>query len=187
MGCVALLVLACDPSPPPRDGLTAETTRKTRPDSSSLYADPALVPSRDGEHARRELALAGDASTLLEALPEIRRAEVVVRLPAPRSGTRDEEATPNATVVLELDGPDAESEAVRARALRILRGAIDPRVAVQLELLGPSAGVEGRADGHGPRAVDFGLALALLGFGLSAGILLERMRRRRHPGSAQPR
>lgn len=123
-----------------------------------LYGDPALVPTRAGERAREELARAGAVSSALAALGA-EELEVEVRLPL-------------------ADDPGAVVVAGRAPP-----GLSEPEIrALVTALCGPwSAGatqLQWRVEGPRGRGGDLPLALALLGLGASAGITLDRLRRR---------
>lgn len=147
-------LIACEP---PRGPAIRELRGKRE-----LFGDPALVPTRAGERAREELALADAVSSALGALGAEGLA-VEVRLPAA--------GDPGAVVVTGA-GPPGWGEAEAARLVG--------------ELCGPwSAGVVRVAwRGAAPtpprgRAGDLPLYGALLGLGASAGVAVDRLRRRR--------
>jgi hypothetical protein len=56
IGCVG-----CEPPARPRQD-------QRRTDKRSLFGDASLVPTREGERVRRELALAGELTTSLELM-----------------------------------------------------------------------------------------------------------------------
>jgi len=171
----------------------ATATSKPTPTSASVYGDPALFPSREGGQALRELALAGDARQLLLALAPVRDATVVVRVPRPTaasaavwasSAAKNDREPVRVSAVLTLTETarvDAQAETeLRQRVDSILRSSVAPQLDLNLQLrrterVGPSPD---RAPPRGGRALDIGFALALLGFGLSAGLVLERLRQR---------
>jgi hypothetical protein len=145
---------ACDPPRPP-------AVRELR-GKRELFGDPALVPTRAGERARQELALADAVASALGALGAEGLA-VEVRLP--------EAGDPGAVIVAGL-GPPGWGEAEAAALVR--------------ELCGPwSAGVVRiawrEAAPAPPRrpAGELPLYCALLGLGASAGVAVDRLRRRR--------
>lgn len=133
-----------------------------------LYGDPALVPTRAGERARAELALADAVRAALAALGAGELA-VEVRLPAgPDPGA----------VVVTGQAPPGRREAELRRLIADLCGPwSEPviRLVFREGAAGPGAPASGQ--GRGDRG-DFALYLALLGLGASAGITLDRLRRR---------
>ncbi len=61
---LGLLLLACEaPVAPPAS--------PPAPDKRALYGDPALVPTRAGERAREELALAGSVAAAVRARADV--------------------------------------------------------------------------------------------------------------------
>ncbi len=158
---VASVPACSEPGPSPRVATS---------DKRALYGDPGLVPTRAGERARQELALAGSVAAALRARAEVVALAVEVRLPA--------QGDPGAAVIsgqLTLDA---------ASVTRIAEGVLGPWSAgrVQVELAPPKVGAVEREEppaspGRGwPR---WPLALALVGLGASAGVSIERLRQRR--------
>lgn len=127
-----------------------------------LYGDPALVPTRAGERAREELALAGAVAAGVRALGG-EPLHVEVRLP--RAGDA------GALVVIAREVPGGPGEA----ELRALVGDLCgpwSLAATRLHLrpeAPPEAPPRGRWPLHG----------ALVGLGASLGIAFDRARRRR--------
>ncbi len=165
------LVIACE-GPVPR------VTEARVPDKSRLYGDPALVPTRAGERAREELALAGSVVAALRARGGDGALAVEVRLP----GAGD----PGAAVVTGSLALDAAS------VVRIAEGVLGAwsvgRVQVELAPARAEASEAAQATGvaaaqgpaWGPGSwQSWLLATALLGFGVSAGVSIERLRQRR--------
>lgn len=152
------LLLACEAP-------VARTASPPAPDKRALYGDPTLVPTRAGERAREELALAGSVAAAVRARADVGALAVEVRLPAG--------ADPGAVVVAGAVGLPAES------VVRIAEGVVGPWSAgrVQVEL-GP-----GPTLADAPRArLGWALALALLGLGAAAGVALDRGIARRRQG-----
>lgn len=149
----AAIASACDPPRPP-------AIREVR-GKRELFGDPALVPTRAGERAREELALGDAVSSALGALGAEGLA-VEVRLA--------DAGDPGAVIVTGM-GPPGWSEAEAEALVR--------------ELCGPRAGAvrvawRGAAPDPAPRrAGDLPLYGALLGLGASAGVAVDRLRRRR--------
>jgi hypothetical protein len=151
-------------------GVTAEV--RAAPATSArakaaLFGDPTFVPTREGERARRELALAGSLQEHLAADPRITDVVVDVALPGPESppGSR-----PRALV--SLRGPaDAEAalSAAVETAARVVLG--DPRAEIAILRRDPEPAAPAPA-GH-LRSL---LALALLGLGASVGVAIDRRR-----------
>ena len=163
------LVIACE-GPAPRVAVDRV------PDKSRLYGDTALVPTRAGERAREELALAGSVVAALRARGGQGALAVEVRLPTP--------GDPGAAVVAGSLALDAAS------VVRITEGVLGAWSAgrVQVELAPARAEASeaaqatvAAADGAGRVASWQGwlLAVALLGLGVSAGVSIERLRQRR--------
>jgi len=139
---------ASRPSPPP-------------PDKARLFGDPLLVPSRDGEAARRELAAAGEITATLAAADLVADVHVDV-----------EEA--GRVVVGGKLASDADEPETRARVAAIVDGVLGPDPARKLVVeLGrtPSTPVRERPA--------LPIVLAAMGFGASAGIAIDRALRRR--------
>lgn len=155
---LGLLLLACE-APAARVGA------RPTPDKRSLYGDPSLVPTRAGERAREELALAGSIEAAVRARAGVGALAVEVRLP---TGT-----DPGAVVIAGQVALAAEGVA------RIAEGVVGPWSTgrVQVEL-GPAPTL---AD-EPPRRVGWALALALIGLGAAAGVTLDRWIARRREG-----
>jgi len=146
-------------------------------DKAALYGDPALVPTRAGERARQELALAAAVTAAVAARADVGALVVEVRLPAGADG---------GAVVVAGEVALAGEEVTRiAEAVvgswsfgRVAVFVRSPRAGA-LAADGPLA-ADGSlaADGpRGPRGGDWRLVVALVGFGASAGIAVERLRR----------
>lgn len=135
-------------------------------DKEALYGDPALVPTRAGERAREELAIAAAVAAAVRAHGG--GAPVVeVRLPAGADG---------GAVVVAGELALAPDDVVRV-AEEVAPAWSVGRVRVFARAAAP--GVSEAAcspDRTGPR---WPLGLALVGFGASAGIAVDRLRRRR--------
>ncbi|PRQ02895.1 hypothetical protein ENSA5_19850 [Enhygromyxa salina] len=156
---IALSVVGCQEpqrSPPVR----SETGKQ------ALYGDARLVPTREGERVRRELALAGEIGAALELL-ELGPAHVDVELGR---------AT-NSVVVVARAPADVDQDALEATVVE-LSAAIVPELepdAIHVWLR-PRASVEAPK----PRpARPWALVFACLGLGLSLGVTIERARARR--------
>ncbi len=140
----------------------AEPSRtQPRPDKARLYGDPGLVPSRDGERARGELALGADLEQALATTPGVANARAVVR---------SDDAGLRVVVGVERHA-DADPAEVESAARQ------------RVELLAPEASLvlDSRplpAAPSAPTGLPVGLALVLLGLGSSLGVLLERLRQR---------
>lgn len=147
--------LACEAAP-------AQAPDWSGPDKRTLYGDPALVPTRAGERAREELALAGSVIAALRARAGQGALAVEVRLPGA--------ADPGAAVVT------GELALAAEDVVRIAEGVLGPWSAgrVQVELAPARADASDRA-----AEPPWALALALLGLGVAAGVSIERLRRRR--------
>jgi hypothetical protein len=135
------------------------------PTKASLFGDPALVPTREGERARRELALAGELAEALE-LVGCARARVTVSL---------DEDSPRAAIAAQL-APGADSEQTRARAEALARAIVPDLGADDTLAISLAEAPEAEAPEDHPLIS----GLALLGLGLSLGLGLgvgfERLR-----------
>jgi hypothetical protein len=152
------LAAACDPATP--------RPSPPAPDKAQIYGDPALVPTREGEWARREVALAGELEGQLAVAPGVQRARVSVRsLP---------ERPASIAVDVRVD-PGADPAPIEARARKL----------GQLLLPGGEVDVAVHAGPPAPPPEDRNtplLVLAVLGLGVSAGLAIERARVRRRSG-----
>ncbi len=159
--------------PPAVAGLHSETGAKQR-----LYGDPALVPTREGERARRELALEGEIDESLASLGLLERTHVSVILDPMGA------AAPSAVVVARVteQAPRA-TEAVQ----KITAAILGPRRSLELQLIphpAPSSPEEAKAPATDPKR-SLALALAILGLGVSLGVLGERLRPRLRAQAAE--
>lgn len=138
--------------------------QQRRTDKRSLFADASLVPTREGERVRRELALAGELTTALELL-ELGPVHVNVELQTGHS---------SAVVVAQLPA-NAVSEQLDADITQLAAAIVPKLEASQIHVwLRPSA-----EPPPPKRDRSWALILACLGLGLSLGVTLERARARR--------
>ncbi len=150
-------LVACADAPVPRG---AERT----PDKAALYGDPGLVPTREGEQARREAAQAGEIRAAVELLAGVESARVDVE--SDDAGTR-------AVVVVRLHDEDARED-VRASTQRIVEAVLGPDdLETVIELGSPR--VEAPLEPT-PRTT-WPIAIAVLGLGFSLGVTFDRARR----------
>jgi hypothetical protein len=134
-------------------------------DKARLFGDPGLVPTREGERARRELALAGQIRRALVDLSDVESASVDVEL-----------ASPPTRVLVALAASTTEDERL-ARLEHYANEAASAVVGEPAEvtvLIDASPAPEPVGGGAPPLP----LALALLGLGVSGGIAVERWRSR---------
>jgi hypothetical protein len=153
LAAVVLVATAC--SEP------AAAPERAAPDKAALFGDPSLVPSREGEAARRELASAGEIEAVLRASGWIDRVHVDVEHGEPIrvviAGTR------GATTPAELD---EEIAAVVAGVLARDDAEIVLAIATPSEPPAP------------PRR-EVPLAFAAVGLGASVALAIDRALRRR--------
>ena len=109
------LVLACGEAETER-----QPPRRPVPDKDALFGDPGLVPTREGERARREIALAGEIHNAIVVLPEVARARVDVEL-----GDGEDEPT-RVVVAAELRGDAGLEPAFREAVGRVVRAIAGP-------------------------------------------------------------
>ena len=145
-----------EPSEQPRRG-----PRRAASDKAALYGDAALLPTREGERARAEVAVAEELRQSLEALHEVERAQVTVSMHGGRPRTA-------AVVVRARAGTD--TDALRARGERLAHGVLGPDpVPLEFEVSAPSQGPDAPPDPTSPL-----LLLAVLGLGISLGLTFDR-------------
>ncbi|MEZ4428956.1 MAG: hypothetical protein R3A51_14860 [Nannocystaceae bacterium] len=173
-------------------GCAASTTAPPRPrasvpDKAAMYEDAALVPTREGELARRELAFAASARAAVESVSPWRVAFVEARLGRGRSGRLLMTIAPPEGVTVEAIPPALASQ---LRAL-IVPLAPEPWTDAQttLELAHPVM-TSAQREPPTPRSPSLLLALCLVGLGASAGVTLDRLARARareaSPGRGRP-
>lgn len=141
-------------------------------DKRSLYGDPALMPTREGERRRTELALAGAIDRALDVL-DVDDRTVNVELD-PR--TRD----PLRVLVVgqvRADAPPDRGEQVA----EIVASVVGP-----LPAPGPTITLARAQDPGAPqRALPWLVAVAFLGLGFNAGVVFDRGRRHWNRRSAR--
>jgi hypothetical protein len=142
----------CDRPAPPRARV---------PDKATLYADPGLVPTREGEQARTELAAAAEIRKLLVATTWIDDVHVDVE--------RRDDGT---TVLVGGVRSGRAPEDLERRIDGIARGVVGDTPSIVLALGEPPTAAP-------RRAVDIPLLLAVLGLGASLGLTIDRAWRRR--------
>jgi len=155
-----------DPRPAPSRPRGAEWARdRPRPDKASLFGDPALLPTREGERARTELAYAGEiesAIRLLQGAVDVRvDVELTPRLEAP-----------TAAVVARFAAETALNER-RLDIDRILHAVLPDGGAARTEIV--LSVVEPERPESGPSKAP--LAIACLGLGFCVGVAFERLRK----------
>lgn len=144
-------------------------------DKAALYGDAALLPTRAGERARNEVALAEEVRAAVEALHAVERARVTV--------AADSAGAPRSAAVVVRARGNADLDALAASATRISRAALGvPELAVEVEVSAPSPD-EASAEGPEDPAPPLLLLLGVLGLGVSLGLTFDRaagiLRRRR--------
>ncbi len=152
------LVAACgEPANP--DG----PRRRAPADKARLYGDPVLVPSRDGEAARRELALAGEITAVLEATDTLDRLYVDVEIDA-------------TAVRVVIGGQWRMGVATNGVPIADLVAAI---VGGEHKLVLAISDMPAKPDRP---PLPLALALVAIGLGASIGITLDRVAQRRRRG-----
>jgi len=161
--------LGCGETEDRRPSTTGQTTSRAK-----LFGAPELVPTREGEAIRRELATSAEIRDTLAGVLVWEIEHVQVRLPT-RAGPPG-----HVTVVLKAGGEPSElSDSEIAQTRKIVAGVVPVAgwTADQTDVvLAPSVDVERPPPADTPR--DVLLALCLIGFGASFGIVIDRSRRR---------
>ena len=149
---LALCACAEPSSTPPRPD--------RRADKEAAYGDPTLLPTREGERVRMEVALAREIEQAIVLLPEVTRARVDVEQPR-----RHHDGPTRVLAVVETT-TSADS----------LRSTID---AIARTIAGPDATIElvlASSPSEPSPPPSWPLLLGILGLGLSLGISIERGR-----------
>ncbi|MFO7566066.1 MAG: hypothetical protein R6X02_25705 [Enhygromyxa sp.] len=142
-------------------------------DKQAVFGSASLVPTREGERARRELAIAGE---LEQALARLGLGPAMVDVELRGAGGETHEAS--AVIVIarrphHLDAGQAEATVAE------LVGAMVPGLeAGGLHLWWQPTIAEAPGPAHAPTWRSWALMFSCLGLGLSLGVLAERMRSR---------
>ena len=153
-GLVAVLGLGACGEPTPRP-----SPAPTRTTKGSLFGDATLVPTREGERARGELATAGQIERAVATLPAVAHVTADVRT-QPAGG-------PRTVVVVALRRPTDDAAHLRATLEGLVASIAGGPVHVVIEAPPPTE----------PDApVPWLLVLGLLGLGASVGVAAERLR-----------
>jgi hypothetical protein len=156
---MALALTACGQPP--------NTVRApARADKARIFGDASLVPTREGERIRREIALAGEIEALIEPLPEVTTAGSSVDLRPPTARVLVSVLTPEVT--------EDETRQLEHYAREVAAAVVGREAEISVALRSGPAPEPARSP-----AFPVLLALALVGMGSSAGIAFERLRRRR--------
>lgn len=135
-------------------------------DKQSLYGDPGLVPTRQGEAFRRELAVAGEIEAAVGVMAGVQDVRATVR-------------EGNIGISVRAEPWVAQSE-LRQGIEHLVEAAAGPESVSRLNLVVTRTAVAPTA----PSApISWGLALGLLGLGASLGIMFDRLLRRSRPSS----
>lgn len=152
---LALVLVAAACSEP------AAQPQRAAPDKAALFGDASLVPSREGEAARRELASAGEIAAILRASGWIDRVHV------------DVEQAASIRVVIAGARTSTAPADLEAEIAAIVAGVLTRDDAeIVLAIATPPESPER------PRR-ELPLALAALGLGASVALALDRALRRR--------
>jgi hypothetical protein len=165
-------VLGCGTPASPRPGPARGAS-----DKAALFGDPSLVPTRQGERARREVALAQEIEQALAVLPSVDRARVDVELARPVGSS---EPPPRVLAVV-AGRPESDATELALRARSIVQAVMGPGAVVEV-VMEPSPTAPPLAE-----RTRWPLLLGILGLGFFIGVLLERIRGLRRPGAARHR
>ncbi|MEX1366716.1 MAG: hypothetical protein AB1Z98_26555 [Nannocystaceae bacterium] len=159
-----LVTAACDESRPRR----AEAPRTDRGDKQALFGDPTLLPTREGERARAEVSMAREIEQAISVLPAAASSRVDVEL-----SRRGVERAPRVIAVVRGQ-PTAQTEALREQVATIVLAVAGPDADARL-VVEPG----GSPLPEPTRPPSWMLLMGVLGLGLCAGILVERIRQLR--------
>ncbi|MCX4239811.1 hypothetical protein [Paraliomyxa miuraensis] len=134
-------------------------------DKAELFGDASLVPTREGERARRELALAREIEHAIALLTGVMTVRVDVEQP------EREAAEPVRVLAVVVSESIPEPEALDGRVRAIAQAVAGPTATVEVVL------EAGPAPRDPPRPA-WPLLLGVLGLGACGGTLLERVRQR---------
>ena len=154
LGWIGLLVTACE-------ARSIERPSPARVDKQAVFGSASLVPTREGERARRELATAGELEQALDRLG-LGPAHVDVEL-------RD----PTAVIVIARG-----SERDEATVIELTRALIPELEPANLHVWWQPTIAETPAPAQDREPRSWALMLACLGLGVSVGIVAERLRSR---------
>lgn len=135
-------------------------------DKQSLYGDASLVPTREGERIRRELALAGELRHALEPLG-LTAVHVDVELREPAG-----------VIVAGRAEPGVEASELEAAIVDFAHVLVPDASSVRVRLVASESEVESPAPAPMGLRV-WAVALACLGLGVSLGMTIERLLARR--------
>lgn len=130
-------------------------------DKARVYGSALLVPTPEGERARRELAAAGEYAALLEALPHVATAHATVSL-RPRCQVQ-------LVVTTGPDDPPLDHSTAEAMMPGVIPCA-DPTLRVWSS--------KAAAPADTPRGLPIPLVFSLVSLGVCVGIAAERLRNR---------
>jgi len=157
----ALLGAGCGDPPAPRERPAARPS-----DKAALYGDAALVPTREGERARAEVALAEELRAALETLHAVEKARATV--------TTEHGERPTSAAVIIRARPGSDRSALDSTARRIARGILgEEDVSLEVEVSAPSVDVPPEDSPSAPRPI---VLFAVLGLGISLGLTFDRAR-----------
>lgn len=156
-----LLVMACGEPASPR-----RTPPRRASDKAALYGDAALLPTRSGERARAEVALAEEVRVAVETLHDVERARVTV--------TSETVGAPSSAALVIRTRAESANTEVRAAATRIARATLGRDTELTVEVSAPHVDVP-LADT--PPARRPWVLFAVLGLGVSLGLTFDRTRK----------
>ncbi len=164
MRTLALLAVlfgaGCSDPAPPRRNAPARVA-----DKAALYADPGLLPTREGERARAEVALAGEIEASVELLHAVEDARASV--------TIGDAGTAQDAVVVVRTLPNADRTALEDASVRIATSVLSlPKDRVDVQVSQPATVTTAPTSGR-PSPL---LLFAILGLGISLGLSVDRLR-----------
>jgi type III secretory pathway lipoprotein EscJ len=156
---VSMIACSCEARPHPRPGPAPL-------DKQAMFGSASLVPTREGERARRELAIAGELEQALAEL-ELGPAHVDVEL-----------REPVAVIVIAREHDDRSADEAQVAIAALARAMVPELEPGNLHVWLQPASTQTTAPERAPSWRSAALMLACLGLGLSLGITGERLRSR---------
>lgn len=151
------------------------------PSKAELFGSATLVPTRAGEQARAELALAAELTRVVEAMPRVESAEVAIRLP-PTTFRQTPPAPARALMTVALE-PEADVASLRGSVETAARTWLGPSAELSVTMVESAPHAPPTEERPGRLVM---IAVTLLGLGASLGVTVDRAFDRRRRRKKRP-